>query len=268
MNQHALFCTMLLFFMIAGKASAASPELHVTDIQAPVGMTYDKDGALYVSEWGGNRVSRFGPSGSRTVIADKIRNPAGLAFDDKGTLYAASYGDGSIYVIAPDTPPRRIASGFASPTGMIWDGNSLIIANRNAGELVRLFTDGRKEVISRGHRTPVGVARLADGTLAVSCYGGSVDMVSPDGKITVLTTNLNTPGVGIIPDSSSHEEDAVLVVDYGGTTVQRVTRDGKTVPVAEGLRSPVALARMPDGRIIVGTWSDNAAFVFRATTGE
>ena len=51
-------------------------------------------------------------------------------------------------------------------------------------------------------------------------------------------------------------------MDYGGTTVIRVDADGKAAPVVEGLRSPVGLARMPDGRIIVGTWSDNAAFVF------
>jgi len=44
--------------------------------------------------------------------------------------------------------------------------------------------------------------------------------------------------------------------------VARVTPDGEAAPVAQGLRSPVGLTRMPDGRIIVGTWSDSAAFVF------
>lgn len=103
----------------------------------------------------------------------------------------------------------------------------------------------------------MGIAQTTNGTIYVSCYGGSVDRISPDGKPVTVSTGLNTPGVGIIADS-----DNVLVVDYGGTTVARVTLDGKATPVANGLRSPVSLARMPDGRILVGTWSDNAAFAF------
>lgn len=267
MNRTILYCALLLILMFAGKVLAASADLTITDIQAPVGMIYGKDGALYVSEWSRNRVSRIGSNG-RTIVTEAIPNPSGLAFDDEGTLYAASYEDGSIYALASGAQPRRIASGFASPTGMIWEGKALIVANRNAGEIVRVFRNGRKEIVSRGHRTPVGIARLNDGSLAVSCYGGSVDMVSPDGNVSVLTNSLNTPGVGIIPDRKPGAEDAVLVVDYGGTTVQRVTRDGKASPVTDGLHSPVGLARMPDGRVLVGTWGDNAAYAFNANHEE
>ena len=31
---------------------------------------------------------------------------------------------------------------------------------------------------------------------------------------------------------------------------------------AEGVRSPAGLARMPDGRVLVGSWGDNAAYDF------
>lgn len=260
MERVVLTTVFLLVLGVAGQASAASTAA-ISDLQAPVGMVYDADGALYVAEWGAGRISKFDRAGVRTIVTEAIRNPAGLAFDGKGTLHVASYGDGGIYALEPGKAPRRIASGFSSPTGLIWDGQSLIVANRNAGEVVRFFPDGRKEVISQGHRTPVGIARLADGSIVVSCYGGSVDMVSPGGKVSTLTTSLS-PGVGIIPDRGPDGEEAVLVVNYGGTTVERVTRDGKTKPVAEGLRSPVGLGRMPDGRIIVGTWGDNAAFIF------
>ena len=237
---------------------AAAGPAAISGIQAPVGMVYDAEGALLVAEWEAGRISKFDREGTRTVVADAIRNPAGLAFDTNGILYAASYSDGCIYALEPGKAPRRIASGLSSPTGLIWDGKTLVVANRNAGEVVRISLDGGRDIVSHGHKTPVGIARLADGSLVVSCYGGSVDMVGANGSVRQLTTSLNTPGVGIIPDG----EDAVLVVDYGGTTVRRVTRDGKTTTVADGLRSPVGLGRMPDGRVIVGTWHDNAAFVF------
>lgn len=77
------------------------------------------------------------------------------------------------------------------------------------------------------------------------------------GNVSSINAGLHTPGVGIIADGTG-----VLVVDYGGSTVSRVDAQGNTTPVAEGLRSPVGLVRMPDGRYMVGTWADNAAFIF------
>lgn len=256
----AVSCTLT-----GGEAAAAernpanAPHHLIPDIQSPVGMVYDQNGALYVAEWGAGRVSRFGTDGSRTTVTDSISSPAGLAFDAKGVLYVASYGDGTVYALEKGTKPRPVASGFSSPTGLLWSrDNTLLVANRNAGEIVRLHRDGRKEVLSRNHKTPVGLAQTGDGSIFVSCYGGSVDRVAPDGRVTTVYIGLKTPGVGIIADGP----DRVLVVDYGGTTVARVDAQGNASIVAEGLRSPVGLVRMPDGRLLVGTWADNAAFAF------
>lgn len=171
----------------------------------------------------------------------------------------ASYADGAIYALPSGGTVRRVASGFASPTGLLWSrDNALLVANRNAGEVVKVHADGTKKVLSRNHKMPVGLAQTGDGSIFVSGYGGSVDRIAPDGKVTTVYTGLTTPGVGIIADG----QDSVLVVDYGGTTVARVDARGNASTVADGLRSPVGLVRMPDGRLLVGTWSDNAAFVF------
>ena len=240
-------------------AFAAERKAVITGIQSPVGMIYDKEGALYVAEWGAGRISRFDSDGRRTTVTDSINSPAGLAFDDKGVLHVASYGDGTIYALDKGTKPRPVASGFSSPTGLLWSrDNALLVANRNAGEVVKVRSDGKKEVLSRNHKTPVGLAQTDDGSIFVSCYGGSVDRIAPDGKVTTVYTGLTTPGVGIIADGPGR----VLVVDYGGTTVARVDAQGQASTGAEGLRSPVGLVRMPDGRLLVGTWADNAAFVF------
>lgn len=260
----ALSC-VLSCTLAGGEAMAAERKTvnqlrpEITGIQSPVGMIYDKDGALYVAEWGAGRVSRFDATGRRATVTDSIRSPAGLAFDDNGILYAASYGDGSVYALEKGKEPRRVASGFAAPTGLLWSRDKgLLVANRNAGEVIRLHPDGTKEVLSRNHKTPVGLARTADGSIFVSCYGGSVDRIAPDGRTSTVYTGLSTPGVGIIADGP----DRVLVVDYGGSIVARVDAQGKASTVADGLRSPVALVRMPDGRLLVGTWADNAAFAF------
>lgn len=268
-NTVLLIILVVTCVLTGGEAAAAernpakAPHHLITDIQSPVGMVYDQRGALYVAEWGAGRVSRFGTDGNRTTVTDSISSPAGLAFDDKGILYVASYGDGTVYALEKGKKPRPVASGFSSPTGLLWSRDkTLLVANRNAGEIVRLHRDGKKEVLSRNHKTPVGLAQTGDGSIFVSCYGGSVDRVAPDGRVggrvTTVYTGLKTPGVGIIADGP----DRVLVVDYGGTTVARVDGQGRASTVAEGLRSPVGLVRMPDGRLLVGTWADNAAFAF------
>lgn len=58
------------------------------------------------------------------------------------------------------------------------------------------------------------------------------------------------------------------MVDYGGTQVKQVRKDGQTVVVAEGLRSPVGLAVSADrSAAVVADWGTNTAYGYRIATG-
>lgn len=250
---------IFVFFGLVQPALGASGEAHLEGLNAPVGMAYDKDGRLYVAEWGARQVSRF-KNGEKETFLSGLRSPGGLAFDNEGNLYIAGYGDGNIYRWTGSGKPTIVANGFSSPTGLFWDSDSsLLIANRNAGEVVKLFPDGRKEIVSKGHNTPVGIARVKDGNLFVSCYGGSVDLVTPDGKITKLNTSLATPGVGIV----SASENSIFVVDYVAGKVAEVDAQGNTRIIAQGLSSPVGLVRMADGNLLVSCWDDGTARIIK-----
>ena len=53
--------------------------------------------------------------------------------------------------------------------------------------------------------------------------------------------------------------EAVLVADYAGTSVWRVTLSGAAIPVIHDLRSPVAMARSTDGsEVAIGNWGDGS----------
>lgn len=116
------------------------PHFHICVVNhwaypSPVGMVYDKQGTLYVAEWGAGRVSRFDADGKRSSVTEAIKGPSGLAFDGKDTLYVASYSDGSVYALENGKEPKKIASGFSSPAGLLWSrDNALLVANRNAGK--------------------------------------------------------------------------------------------------------------------------------------
>ncbi|MDE7371924.1 MAG: hypothetical protein K2N07_09355 [Desulfovibrio sp.] len=259
----ALFLLCLLAGYPAWAARGeAGGEVVAAGLSAPVGMAHDAQGRLWVAEWGADRIVRLDERGRRAEVIAGIAQPAGLAFDADGTLWAAGYGDGRIYAWTPEQGLRVVAAGLSAPTGLFWSAETgLLAANRNAGELVRIQPDGTREVVSSGHRLPVGVTRLADGSLAVSCYGGSVDMVAPDGAVRSLpaaAAGLVRPGVGILAAGP----DSVLVADNGADAVARLEREGRAAVLASGLASPVGLARAPDGRLLVATWGDGTVRAF------
>jgi glucose/arabinose dehydrogenase len=110
-------------------------------------------------------------------------------------------------------------------------------------------------VAAEGLQTPVGAVELPGGELMVSNIAGGISLVGQDGRARNIHGELRSPGRGIVAD---HEGAAAYVVDYGGTTVSRIDHDGGRVVVADGLSSPVGLARMPDGNLLVATWGANA----------
>lgn len=249
----------LLFLLTATPSRAAGMAVVASGLAAPVGMAHDGDGRLWVAEWGADRIVRLDAGGARAEVIGGVRRPAGLAVDAGGTLWAAGYGDGRVYAWTPERGLRVVATGLDSPAGMFWSARTgLLVANRGAGEIVRIHGDGRAEVLSRGHRLPVGVAALADGSLAVSCYGGGVDLVSPQGGMRELpaAAGLARPGVGILAEDPSGDF-GLLVADNGAGSVARLDDTGARA-LAAGLPAPVGLARAPDGRILVATWGDGA----------
>lgn len=149
-----IFMIICILTVVSGAFSGETVNrqvLFITDLHNPVGMVYDNNKSLFIAEWGSSRVCSYDEQGNRTLITDSIGRPSGLTFDNKGNLYIASYDRNVIYKKAQEGEPEIYATGFSTPAGLLWDTDSLIIANRDAGEVIRIMTDGRKEILSRGH---------------------------------------------------------------------------------------------------------------------
>lgn len=257
MNKLSLAIVSALLIFSVSTAVAAERQTFTTGLSNPVGMLYDPDGRLYIADWGAQTVSRYDSGGRQTIITQDVGRPSGLALDENGTLYIASYNRNVIYSLKPGKEPRVFATGFNTPAGLLWADDGLYMANRDAGEIIKIHLDGRKELISKGHTQPVGIVKRADGSLIISCLGGTIEHIGLDGRIRVISDKLNSPSPGLIPDG----DDAVLVPDYGGTTVERIYMNGRTETVAGDFITPVGLVRMPDGRLLVGDWGRCAAII-------
>lgn len=237
-------------FLAATACFAAN--LPMSGFSAPVGIVELSDGALLVSEWGANRVSRVEASSRRPVI-NGIGSPAGLARDNDGNLYIAGYGDGNIYVWKGGGEPEILARGFSQPTGLLWSkDDTLLVANRGAGTIEEIDAVGNRRIVSKGHSLPVGIALTESGDMYVSCYGGTLDRVAKDGTIQKMGNGFSTPGVGIIPAG----KDSVFVVDNAAGRVVEAGPQGVIRTVAKNLSAPVGLAKTSTNGIIVATWGD------------
>lgn len=228
------------------------------ELSSPVGMAYDAAGHLYVANWSAGTVLRFAPDGARSVFASGLSGPSGLAIGPSGDIFVASYSQDLVWRFTPGGRQSVFVRGLATPAGLSFDRKGrLLIANRRTDEILAAHPDGRIEVAAKGLQTPVGAVELPGGELMVSNIAGGISLVAQDGRARSIHDGLRSPGPGIVAD---REGAAAYVVDYGGTTVSRIDREGGRVVVADGLSSPVGLARTPDGNLLIATWGANAAF--------
>ncbi|QIL69136.1 hypothetical protein G7048_01230 [Diaphorobacter sp. HDW4B] len=132
----------------------------------------------------------------------------------------------------------------------------LLIANRRTNQILAAYPDGKIDVAAKGLQTHVGAVELPNGDLLVSNIAGGISLVSGGSRARTINSDLGSPGPG--PGIVRAGTDAAF--DYGGTTVNRIDRNGRRTVIADGLSSPVDLALAPDGSLTVATWGANAAF--------
>mgnify|MGYP003623759969 CR=1 FL=1 len=72
-------CLVLIMFAGFTRQATAGERLSGASLKAPVGISFDKSGTLYVSEWGAGRLSSFDEKGQQKVVAGTIAKPEGLA---------------------------------------------------------------------------------------------------------------------------------------------------------------------------------------------
>ena len=233
------------------------PTLLHDGLSSPVGMAYDASGNLYVANWSGGTVLKFAPGGQRSVFAEGLSGPSGLALSPTGDIYVASYSEDLVWLFTPRGERSVFVRGLATPAGLSFDARGrLLIANRRTNQILAAHPDGKIDVAAEGLQTPVGAVELPNGDLLVSNIAGGISLVSGGVKARTINTDLGNPGPGIVRAGA----DSAYVVDYGGTTVSRMDRNGRRTVIVDGLSSPVGLALAPDGSLTVATWGANSAF--------
>jgi sugar lactone lactonase YvrE len=156
------------------------------------------------------------------------------------------------YILSQQAPPSLVY-----PVDLVHDDGSFVVADFKAHALLRVDLDGAVSRIAQGEglpRTPLyGIRSVVeapdgDGWLVADPGTFGVYRVSPDGELSVITTEVDIPqGLAIFDDRS------VLVSDLrsGIGAVLRVTLDGAVTVFAE-INSPKGIvADGDDGFVVV-----------------
>ena len=127
-----------------------------TGFNAPAGIVYDHvSTALYVTNSGGNTISKVTTTGTTTVYAGSgtaaLTNatgtaaafslPNGITVDPSGNLYVADQSNNVIRKIAPGAIVTTFATGFNAPRGVDVDNSGNLYVSDN-GNLIYLVSPG------------------------------------------------------------------------------------------------------------------------------
>jgi sugar lactone lactonase YvrE len=82
-------------------------------LASPSWITADKSGNVYVTEYGGDRVRKFSPSGVSLLTITTAYTPGGVAIGTDGTIYVAHYDAGAIHRYSPEGVDLGIFASYA-----------------------------------------------------------------------------------------------------------------------------------------------------------
>jgi sugar lactone lactonase YvrE len=107
----------------------------VDSLSVPLGLVFDKNQDLYVSNFASGIIYRVDKSGQKKVYAQLPNTPAGyfqyLAFDSSGNLYCPSFGHDCIYKIEQDGRISRLFISNENGDDKVLNGpNSVFIKGR------------------------------------------------------------------------------------------------------------------------------------------
>jgi DNA-binding beta-propeller fold protein YncE len=173
MKTHALF---IFAFLIGSQLLHAQTVTTFTDGTPDDAIAMDSNGNIYASNFTGDTVFKFTPSGDVSSFITGLDTPNGLAFDSSENLYVCDWNANTIYRY--DINGTQTGSIFipGNPSGIIkaFDNDDMIYTRyaASANTINRVTPNGVITQISAAPQLngPVGLAYDENGVLYVANY--------------------------------------------------------------------------------------------------
>ncbi len=217
-----------------------------SSIPYPSGLAVDNSGNAFVADQLNSRIYKFTPSGVKTVYATVPGfDMPSIVFDAAGSLYVSENDLHDIRKIAADGTQSIFASGLQDPTGLAIDvAGNLYEADNLRGKINKFSSEG----VNLLTLTVPDAFKLAfdssSNLLVTRFHQGDVLRIQPNGSVTSLASELNTPyGMSIGADDSAYISEGFT------TNIDRIAPNGSVstfVSMPEGIGN---LAFGPDAPI-------------------
>lgn len=194
----------------------------------PVGITIDKEGNLYASNFQATTIHKISASG---VVSDFISDPllsggGGVAIDNDGVLYNAFFAKPTLFRYQNNVLDEFVNnSSFNGPVGMDYDPieDQLYVSSFSNGKIFSIEKDG---TITEIADTPASIGHLAyfnNHFFVTGWNEHKVYQVAADGEIVA------TLGSGVVGNRDGNEN-----ATFTNPNGIAVSPDGKYVYVSQG----------------------------------
>ncbi len=212
-----------------GLATAAS-------LSTPYGLAIDSSGALYIADYGNNRVRKvsggiittvaggatsgaLGDGGSATSAT--LNEPVGVAVDSAGNLYIGDYGDNRVRKVAGGTIATIAGNGTLGFSG---DGGPATSASLNLIQGVAVDATGTLYIADAGNNR---IRKVSNGTISTAAGNGN-DVFAGDGG-PATSASIRHP-FGVAVDSTGN----LYIGDYGSNRIRKVSGGNITTVAGNG----------------------------------
>jgi uncharacterized repeat protein (TIGR01451 family) len=249
-----------------------------SDGSGPVGVVFDRDGNLLVSDVASATLHKVPPGGG-SADATRLRGgygqAAGLTFDKTGRLYMARGTQHDVVELNPASGEiiRTVVSGLPCPVGLATDpiSGDLFVSNVfcPGGSIMRISGLANGPGIARpyaGTQDADGLTFAPDGTLYAA--GGTKVMriegtgSSSPGKVSDVAAVPKVDGIVYAPATTMDDEYLVVVRNDG--EIDRLDFDGRLTAVVTGGSRGDLVTVGPD-RCMYATLQDRVIKVGPAT---
>lgn len=208
-------------------------------------------------------------------VVTGLHNPESVLATPDGRIYVSEIGefgkdgDGRISLIEGGKA-KPYATGMDDPKGLAYVKGALYVADK--ARILKVDKGGKWRVFVPAEAFPAKPQFLNDlaadgaGNLYVSDSGdlngkgGAVYRISPQGKVSVVVSDLDKRVLapnGLLPDG----EEKMLMVDFFSGVLYRITlKTGGMVTVAEGFGGGDGIVRDRRGVLWISDWKNGRVF--------
>ena len=233
-----LFCSINLF------AQTLAVETLHPNLNASGGLTIDKEGNIYVADFGPalgqvpeeTKVYKIDKDDfSVSVFAEGFQGASGCTFDSKGNYYQSNpFG----HQVSKRTPDGKIIydwanEGLKTPIGVIANSeDEIFVCSCGGNAIYQIAENGQTTVFAQDtlFKCPNGLTLDDEDNLYACNFGnGRVLKITPEGKVSLLATLPELSG-GPSPVGNGHltfAHGSLFVTTIGTGQLFRVSLDGK-----------------------------------------